>query len=390
MTGASDGSRFQRRAAAAARDGATPLRGARADLRRARDGGRRDRLPGHTVEAVRRDRHQRRADPRGVRRLRAVAARRGDRVRRARPRARTDAALRERRRRCARAAGGGHDAQKKAWLPRIASGEAILAPAWLEPDGGFGPKGVQLEGEARRRRLRADRRQATRPVRERGHAARRAGAHRRRRARHRPLPRRSAGEGRHADAAAQPRGRHAVPRGPGGRTRRGGGSHRRRRLGLEDLGRRDARRDHPARRAGDGRLRARARDHGAVREGPQAVRQAARRVPGDLALPGRRDHGRRRRQDARLRGRVGRVERAQHRAARADGEALRLPDVSRRHRDVPAGVGRRRLHDRVRHPALLPARQAAAADVVGRPVSRGAGGGARCSTPTRPIRMASW
>jgi alkylation response protein AidB-like acyl-CoA dehydrogenase len=38
----------------------------------------------------------------------------------------------------------GSEAQKKAWLPKIASGEAILAPAWLEPDGGFGPKGVQL------------------------------------------------------------------------------------------------------------------------------------------------------------------------------------------------------------------------------------------------------
>jgi alkylation response protein AidB-like acyl-CoA dehydrogenase len=38
----------------------------------------------------------------------------------------------------------GSDAQQQAWLPRIASGEAILAPAWLEPDGGFGPKGVQL------------------------------------------------------------------------------------------------------------------------------------------------------------------------------------------------------------------------------------------------------
>jgi alkylation response protein AidB-like acyl-CoA dehydrogenase len=37
----------------------------------------------------------------------------------------------------------GSDAQQKAWLPRIASGEAILTPAWLEPDGGFGPKGVQ-------------------------------------------------------------------------------------------------------------------------------------------------------------------------------------------------------------------------------------------------------
>jgi alkylation response protein AidB-like acyl-CoA dehydrogenase len=34
--------------------------------------------------------------------------------------------------------------QQGAWLPRIASGEAILTPAWLEPDGGFGPRGVQL------------------------------------------------------------------------------------------------------------------------------------------------------------------------------------------------------------------------------------------------------
>jgi len=38
----------------------------------------------------------------------------------------------------------GSEAQKRAWLPRIAAGEAILAPAWLEPDGGFGARGVQL------------------------------------------------------------------------------------------------------------------------------------------------------------------------------------------------------------------------------------------------------
>jgi len=38
----------------------------------------------------------------------------------------------------------GSDAQQRAWLPRIASGDAILTPAWLEPAGGFGPKGVQL------------------------------------------------------------------------------------------------------------------------------------------------------------------------------------------------------------------------------------------------------
>jgi alkylation response protein AidB-like acyl-CoA dehydrogenase len=35
--------------------------------------------------------------------------------------------------------------QKAAWLARIASGEAILSPAWLEPDRGYGPVGVALE-----------------------------------------------------------------------------------------------------------------------------------------------------------------------------------------------------------------------------------------------------
>ncbi|MFQ5514419.1 MAG: acyl-CoA dehydrogenase family protein [Myxococcota bacterium] len=38
----------------------------------------------------------------------------------------------------------GSDAQKAEWLPRIASGEAILTPAWLEPRNGYGPRGVQL------------------------------------------------------------------------------------------------------------------------------------------------------------------------------------------------------------------------------------------------------
>jgi len=38
---------------------------------------------------------------------------------------------------------GGTDAQRAEWLPRIASGEAVLSPAWVEPDGGFGPRGVQ-------------------------------------------------------------------------------------------------------------------------------------------------------------------------------------------------------------------------------------------------------
>jgi alkylation response protein AidB-like acyl-CoA dehydrogenase len=29
------------------------------------------------------------------------------------------------------------------WLPRLATGEAILTPAWLEPEGGFGPEGIR-------------------------------------------------------------------------------------------------------------------------------------------------------------------------------------------------------------------------------------------------------
>ncbi|MDQ1423721.1 MAG: hypothetical protein QOD72_1219, partial [Acidimicrobiaceae bacterium] len=38
----------------------------------------------------------------------------------------------------------GSPAQQAEWLPRIAAGEAIVTPAWLEPSGGFGPNGVQL------------------------------------------------------------------------------------------------------------------------------------------------------------------------------------------------------------------------------------------------------
>jgi alkylation response protein AidB-like acyl-CoA dehydrogenase len=45
-------------------------------------------------------------------------------------------------------AAAGTEEQKKAWLPKIASGEAILTPAWLEPGNGFGPAGVQLRAKA--------------------------------------------------------------------------------------------------------------------------------------------------------------------------------------------------------------------------------------------------
>ncbi len=41
----------------------------------------------------------------------------------------------------------GSEAMKTEWLPRMVSGEAILTPAWLEPENGFGPKGIQLRAE---------------------------------------------------------------------------------------------------------------------------------------------------------------------------------------------------------------------------------------------------
>ncbi len=38
----------------------------------------------------------------------------------------------------------GSEQQKREWLPKITSGEAILTPAWIEPKRGYGPEGVQL------------------------------------------------------------------------------------------------------------------------------------------------------------------------------------------------------------------------------------------------------
>jgi len=38
----------------------------------------------------------------------------------------------------------GSDEQRAQWLPRVASGDAVLTPAWFEPENGCGPAGVQL------------------------------------------------------------------------------------------------------------------------------------------------------------------------------------------------------------------------------------------------------
>jgi alkylation response protein AidB-like acyl-CoA dehydrogenase len=40
------------------------------------------------------------------------------------------------------------DAQKDLWLRPVASGEAILTPAWLEPENGFSPRGVEARAVA--------------------------------------------------------------------------------------------------------------------------------------------------------------------------------------------------------------------------------------------------
>ncbi len=38
----------------------------------------------------------------------------------------------------------GSEEQKQQWLPQLVTGEAILTPAWLEPENGFGPRGIQV------------------------------------------------------------------------------------------------------------------------------------------------------------------------------------------------------------------------------------------------------
>ncbi len=42
----------------------------------------------------------------------------------------------------------GSEDQRLEWLTKIADGEAIVVPAWLEPDGGYGAKGVRLAAVA--------------------------------------------------------------------------------------------------------------------------------------------------------------------------------------------------------------------------------------------------
>lgn len=43
---------------------------------------------------------------------------------------------------------GGSEAQKQELLPLLGTGDLVITPAWLEPDNGFGPEGVQVRALA--------------------------------------------------------------------------------------------------------------------------------------------------------------------------------------------------------------------------------------------------
>ncbi len=45
-------------------------------------------------------------------------------------------------------AAAGSEAQKDRWLRPVAAGEVILTPAWLEPENGFSPRGVEMRARA--------------------------------------------------------------------------------------------------------------------------------------------------------------------------------------------------------------------------------------------------
>ena len=247
-------------------------------------------------------------------------------------------------------------------------------PAWLEPGQRLRRARRADAAPRRRRRLRARRRQVARAVRAGGDRDRSCWP-----APATPTPTSTCSSsirprpGVTLEQQLTHRVGHPVRGDAGGRARAGRGAHRRARVRVGPRGT-TTMLDGIIMLAAqaDRRRPVRARHHRAVRQGPRAVRQAARCVPGHRPLPGRRGDRGRRRGDARVRSRVGARERPPGRPARADGEAVRVQDLPRRHRDGAAGLRRRRLHRRVRHPALLPPGQAAADLVVGRPRARGA------------------
>ena len=191
------------------------------------------------------------------------------------------------------------------WLPAIAPGDAIVTPAWLEPDRGFGPAGraadaptadgdgFVLDGAKRHVPF------AARPT---ACSCWPAPTRRRRRSSSSTRTPRASTLTQQMTIASDTQYRVDFER--RARRRRRDRSDRGRRLGA-----RGTRTMHDgivllaAQAVGGARYAL--DDHRAVRQGPPPVRQAARRVPGDRALPRRRRHRGRRRRDARVRGGVG-------------------------------------------------------------------------------------
>ena len=310
------------------------------------------------------------------------AARRRGRLHGARARARAVAALRERGHERGRAAARrAPTSRSRSGCRGSSRGDAIVTTGVARAAATASARGAcRRRATRRRRRLRARRREVARAVRVGGRprsSCSRAPATATTTSTCSSSTRRA---GRHADAAADDRRPTRSTRSTLDGVRVPASARiGARRLGLGDVARHDARRHRAARGAGGRRRAVRARHHRAVREGPRAVRQAARRVPGDRALPRRRGD---RRSTARetlvYEAAWARAERPLDRPARADGEAVRVQDLPRRHRDGAADLRRRRLHARVRHPAVLPPGQAAPDLVVGRPRPRRAHRGSRC------------
>ncbi len=199
----------------------------------------------------------------------------------------------------------GTDEQKQSWLPRIVSGDAIVTTAWLEPGNGFGPRGVQTRAVADGDGFVLDGVKW-----------------------HVPFAKAATAMivlARTGDADSDVDLFLVDPDAAGVTleqqltiasdtqyevTLAGVRVPAAARIGAAGTGWATWNEtmldgvDH-ARGPGRRRRTLRARHHRAVRQGPRAVRQAARRVPGDLALPRRRGDRGRRRRDARVRGRVG-------------------------------------------------------------------------------------
>ncbi len=293
--------------------------------RRPRGRGRPDRLPRIVLDAARRPRSARAHDLGAVRRLRHDDARRRGRLRGVRPCARAVAALRqlgaERRRartggerRAARRVAAAHrrrrrDPHARVARARIAASDRAACSCTPRPTATgsscrarSGTCASPQAADALVVLARTGPDDARRSTCSSCRATRRA-SRSRSRCRSRPTPSSAST----STACGCRRRRASVRPAPAGTT--------------WDATMRDGHR--PARRVRDGRRGLRPRDHGAVRQGPAPVRQAARRVPSARALPRRREVHGRRRAHARVGSGVGARQRATRRSARADGEALR-------------------------------------------------------------------